>query len=95
ASKKRKLGYVESGSDIGFTDVRKKLHVLERDLGIELEVEEADKPFFRAGRSGRLILDSEEIGFIGEFSDKVLEDWELEMETAGFELDLEKIREER
>ena len=95
ASKKRKLGYVESGSDIGFTDVRKKLQVLERDLGIELEVEEDDKPFFRAGRSGKLILDGEEIGFIGEFSDKVLENWELEMKTAGFELDLEKIREER
>ncbi|PSG99750.1 MAG: phenylalanine--tRNA ligase subunit beta [Nanohaloarchaea archaeon SW_4_43_9] len=95
ASEKRKLGYVESGSDIGFTDVRKKLQVLERDLGIELEVEEDDKPFFRAGRSGKLMLDSEKIGFIGEFSDEVLENWELEMETAGFELDLEKIREER
>ncbi|PSG99431.1 MAG: phenylalanine--tRNA ligase subunit beta [Nanohaloarchaea archaeon SW_7_43_1] len=95
ASEKRKLGYVESGSDIGFTDVRKKLQVLERDLGIEIEVKEDNKPFFRAGRSGRLILDSEEIGFIGEFSHKVLENWELEMETAGFELDLEKIREER
>jgi phenylalanyl-tRNA synthetase beta chain len=95
ASEKRKLGYIESGSEIDFTDVREVLQVLERDLGIELEVREDEKLFFRQGRSGKILLDGEEIGFIGEFSEEVRENWELEMNTAGFELDLEKVKEKR
>ncbi|MFT4892353.1 MAG: phenylalanyl-tRNA synthetase beta chain [Candidatus Nanohaloarchaea archaeon] len=95
ASEKRKAAYIVSGSETDFTDVREILQVLERDLGIELEVREEEKPFFRDGRSGKVLLDGEEVGFIGEFSEQVRKNWELEMKTAGFELDLEKIKKER
>ncbi|MFQ3275685.1 MAG: phenylalanyl-tRNA synthetase beta chain, partial [Candidatus Nanohaloarchaea archaeon] len=95
ASEKRKMGYIESGSDVDFTDIREVLQILERDLGIELEVREEEKPFFRQGRSGKILLEGEEIGFIGEFSEEVRENWELEMKTACFELDLEKVIERR
>lgn len=93
ASEKRKIGYIESGSETDFTDVREVLQVLERDIGVELELEEAAKPFFKPERSGRILLEGEEIGFIGEFSEEVRQNWELDMKAAGFEIDMEKLME--
>lgn len=94
-SEKRKMAYILSGSEKDFTDAREILQVLERDLGIELEVRAREKRFFRDGRSGEVLLDGEEVGFIGEFSGKVRQNWELDMRTAGFELDLERIMEKK
>ncbi|MFB6192912.1 MAG: phenylalanine--tRNA ligase subunit beta [Candidatus Nanohaloarchaea archaeon] len=94
ASNKKKTAFIQTGEETDFTDARKTLQVLERDLGLELEVEEAEKPFFMDGRSGKVVLNGEEVGFIGQFSEKVLENWELEKPAAGFELDLRKINEE-
>ena len=94
ASNKTKIAYITSGAEKGFTDARKMLQVLERDLGIKLEVKESVEPFFQDARSGKVMLSGEEVGFIGQFSKKVLDNRELEKSTAGFELDLEKIREE-
>lgn len=91
ASNRKKVAYIQTGEETDFTDARKMLQVLERDLGIELEVEEAQKPFFQDARSGLVLVDGEEAGFIGQFSEEVLEKWELEKPAAGFELDLEEI----
>jgi phenylalanyl-tRNA synthetase beta chain len=93
ASNRKKVAYVRSGSNADFTDAREKLQVLERDLGLELEVEEDERPFFQDSRAGKVIVDGEEVGFIGQFAEKVLGNWELKHPTAGFELNLGKIRE--
>jgi phenylalanyl-tRNA synthetase beta chain len=94
SSNKKKMAYIQTGEETDFTDARKMLQVLERDLGIELEVEEAEKPFFQDSRSAAVFLDGEKAGFIGQFSEEVLKNWELEKPGAGFELDLEKINED-
>lgn len=88
----RKAAYVTSGNDKDFTDAREVLQVVERDLGVEFEVEAEELGCFRGQRSGRVLLEGEKVGIIGEFSSEVLENWELEAETAGFELNIEKIR---
>ncbi|MFB6175040.1 MAG: phenylalanine--tRNA ligase subunit beta [Candidatus Nanohalobium sp.] len=93
ASNRKKVAYVKSGSVADFTDAREKLQVLERDLGLEIEVEEDERPFFQSSRAGKVVVDGEEVGFIGQFSEKVLGNWELDHPTAGFELDLEKVQE--
>jgi len=91
ASNKKKTAFIQTGNQIDFTDAKKMLQVLERDLGIKLEVKDDVKPFFQDTRSGKIIMDGKEVGFIGQFSEEVLENWELDKSTAGFELDLEKI----
>lgn len=93
ASEKRKAAYIESGSDVDFTNARKAMQVLERDLGIDFEVKKEQKPFFREGRSGVIRLEGQRIGFIGEISQDVRDNWELERKAAGFEIDLEKVME--
>jgi phenylalanyl-tRNA synthetase beta chain len=93
ASNKTKLAYVISGPEKDFNNAKKALQVLERDLGIKLEVKEVTIPYHQDARSGKIMLKGEKVGHIGQFSEKVLENWELEQPTAGFELDLEKISE--
>ncbi|MFB6115733.1 MAG: hypothetical protein ABEK04_05625, partial [Candidatus Nanohalobium sp.] len=93
ASNRKKVAYVKSGNSVDFTDAREKLQVLERDLGLEFEVEEDEKAFFKDSRTGKVTVEGEEVGFIGQFSEKVVDNWELNHPASGFELDLEKIQE--
>lgn len=93
ASNRRKLAYVVSDNEADFTDAREVLQVLERDLGVEFEVLADEKEFFETNRSADIFLDGNKIGFIGELSNSVLKNWELERPVAGFELDLEKLME--
>ncbi|QGA80100.1 phenylalanine--tRNA ligase subunit beta [Candidatus Nanohalobium constans] len=93
SSNKTKMVYVQIGEETDFTDARKMLQVLERDLGMDLEVRDGEKPFFMDARTGEVVVEDEKVGFIGQFSEEILENWELDKPTAGFELDLEKINE--
>ncbi len=91
SSNVRRLAYVVSGEEVDYTDVREVLQVLERDLGIDFEVTESRHSSFRKERSGEIICDGKSVGVIGEFSDAVVENWELERPVAGFEMDMEKL----
>jgi phenylalanyl-tRNA synthetase beta chain len=51
SSNRRKLAYVVSDADVDYTDAKKALQVLERDLGINLEVEAAENR--TQGKAGR------------------------------------------
>lgn len=91
ASNHRKLAYLISNSGVNYTDARKALQVLERDLGIDFQVREAEKSFMKEGRCAEILLEGEKIGFIGEYSDQVVENWDLDGSVAGFEIYLEKL----
>jgi phenylalanyl-tRNA synthetase beta chain len=91
ASNRKKLVYVESGEEVDFTDARETLQVLERDLGTYFSVEKSSRPFLKDQRAAEIYMKGESIGFIGEISQEVREDWELDKPVACFEIDLEKI----
>jgi len=90
ASNNMKLAFITAG-DIGYTDARKVLQVLERDTGLNFELEAEEMSYAREGRSAEIICNGQTVGFICEYSDKVAENWDLDMSVAGFELDLEKL----
>jgi phenylalanyl-tRNA synthetase beta chain len=92
ASNRRKLAYLISGTGIDYTDARKALQVLERDLGAELEVRESERSFMKDGRCAKILLDGDEIGFIGQYSDQVVTNWGLEEPVAGFEIYLDELQ---
>ena len=87
------MSYIKADEDADYTDARKALQVLERDLGVELELEAEEFSFMKDGRSAAVILEGERIGFIGEYSSKVCENWDIGRKIAGFELDVSKILE--
>ncbi len=93
ASNSRRLAYVVSGEDMDYTDARRVLHVLERDLGVYLDLREAEMPFHVDGRSAQILVDGERAGNVGQMSEQVLENWELNRPVAGFELEVEVLEE--
>lgn len=93
SSNKRKLSYVISNNGVDFTQAKQTLQVLERDIGVEFEIKPDEKNWFATNRSADIFLEGSKVGIIGEISEKVRENWELEMPVATFEIDLEKLKE--
>lgn len=93
ASNRRKLAYVEAG-EVDYTDAKAVLQVLRRELGLKIEVEASGKNCFKDDRAGKIAVNGEPAGIIGEFSDEVAGNWGIERNVAGFELDLEKVMKE-
>ncbi len=91
ASNRRKLAYVAAG-EVDYNDVRGLLQVLERDLGLDLEVRGSRHDSLEFDRSAVIESEDEEIGFMGEVSEEVRDNWDIETEVVALELDLEKIR---
>jgi phenylalanyl-tRNA synthetase beta chain len=82
-----------SGEDVDYTDARRVLHVLERDLGVDLDLREAEMPFHVDGRSAQILVDGKRAGNVGQMSEQVQENWELNRPVAGFELEVEVLEE--
>ena len=89
---KKKVAFVTAGSR-DYNDARKILQVLENALGLELVLEEDYFGYGKKKRSASISFDGEELGWICEFKDSVTENWGLDVGVAGFEIDIEKLKE--
>jgi phenylalanyl-tRNA synthetase beta chain len=85
------LGITICHEKTDFTEVRQILAALMGSLGLEFSVKETSHPSFILGRVGEIIIKDIIVGFIGELSPKVLNNWELVVPVVGMELDLEKL----
>ncbi|NJF25980.1 phenylalanine--tRNA ligase subunit beta [Thermococcus sp. Bubb.Bath] len=81
-----KLAVALAHPRVTFTEAKEILDSVRRHLGFEYELEEAEHPSFIPGRVGRIIVNGETIGVIGEVHPAVLENWGIEMPVAAFEL---------
>ena len=63
-------------------------------LSLEYSSVEKDHPSCLPGRSATILLNEQEIGFIGELHPQVLDNWDMKMPIAAFELNLDSIQEE-
>jgi len=93
ASNRRKMAYIRAGNELGYTEARQVLQIIERELDIEFVVTESSKGCFSDSRSAKVLLDGEEVGIIGEFSDEVKDNWGLKIDAAGLEIDVETLKE--
>jgi phenylalanyl-tRNA synthetase beta subunit len=50
-------------------------------------------PFHADGRSAQILVDGEQAGNVGQMSEQVQENWELNRPIAGFELEVEVLEE--
>ena len=73
--------------DADFYSVKAVLEALARQLGASIEVVPGEEPFLHPGRSGRVLVEGEDAGWIGEIHPLVCREWDLES-AAGFEVDL-------
>jgi phenylalanyl-tRNA synthetase beta chain len=59
-------------------------------LKVSYVVEKGDHPSFIKGRVGKIYVDGDDIGLIGEFHPNVLLNHGLEQPVVGFELDISR-----
>jgi phenylalanyl-tRNA synthetase beta chain len=70
-----------------FYSLKGALESLAAQLGAAIEVVPGEESFLHPGRSGRVLVDGEDAGWIGEIHPLVCREWDLE-NAAGFEVDL-------
>lgn len=90
---KTKIAGVITSSSVGFTEMKSVIDGFLTGLDLNMHVESKDHDSFIEGRCASVIEEEIEIGFFGEVSPKVLENFELENPTVGFELDFQSIYE--
>ena len=88
-------------SDAEFTKIRQVIDLLMNALDIDYEVKEASHPSFIEGRVGVLkatnnvdgkdLQEGDDLALIGELNPEVIQNFNLEMPTAVFELNLNKL----
>jgi phenylalanyl-tRNA synthetase beta chain len=70
-----------------FYSLKAVLEALVRQLGAAIEVVPGEEPFLHPGRSGRVLVEGDDAGWVGEIHPLVCREWDLDA-AAGFEVDL-------
>ena len=86
-----RVGVLSCHSSADYTEARQLLDALLSNLGLDYKVEEAEHESFIPGRAGRVLVNGRKIAYIGEIHPSVLENFELEVPAAGFELNLTEL----
>jgi phenylalanyl-tRNA synthetase beta chain len=87
------LGAVIAHAAAHFSEIHSCLDVLFYHLGRSYSLEPLDHPSFLGGRAGRIVVDGNMIGLIGELHPEVLERWQIGVPVAAFEANLSLLTE--
>lgn len=79
------------GIDSEYTKIRQVFDYLLSTLGLEADFKSEDHDSFIPGRCARVIVAGKPVAYIGEISPVVLNNWDLEMPVAAFELNLTEL----
>ena len=77
--------------DADYTKIRQILDYMMKSLGVNYEVKETEHPSFIPGRVARVSVAGKNIAYIGEIHPQVLENFEIEVPAAAFELNLSEL----
>jgi phenylalanyl-tRNA synthetase beta chain len=87
-----KLGALVAHAAATFSELHSTLDTLLFYLGREHSIEPEEQPFCLPGRSGRIRIDGQAAGWIGEIHPQCLERWDIGVPASGLELDLGVLR---
>ncbi|MCS7126567.1 MAG: phenylalanine--tRNA ligase subunit beta [Aigarchaeota archaeon] len=92
AVRKMRLGCVSCHTDASYSEIKSVCEEILKNLSIgKWSLEPYDEPPFFEGRAARIIVDSTEIGYLGEIHPNVLENWEITLPVSGLEIFLHNI----
>ncbi|MFX1506418.1 MAG: phenylalanine--tRNA ligase subunit beta [Promethearchaeota archaeon] len=80
-----------AGADVSFEHCHSILDTLIKGIGIQYELKVIESPEFIPGRTAGIVVNGKDVGIIGEVSPALLENWEVFVPVAAFELDLSSI----
>ncbi len=78
-------------SKASFTEIRQVLDFLLKYLGLNFKYVEKEHPSFLPGRTAAVVVGKKEIGLVGEIHPEVLENFELDLPAAAFEVDISEV----
>ncbi len=73
---------------MGFTEMKQVMDYLFKMLGIEYVLEDVEDSNYIIGRCGKIVVDGNEVGRIGEVAPRVLRNWKIRMPVVGVEINL-------
>jgi len=85
---KSRLGILLTHKGANYTEARQIFDSLFRLLDVKFEIKETKHDSFIEGRVARVYVNGKGVAYIGELDPEVLENFDLEMPVAGFELNL-------
>ncbi|MDA1196541.1 MAG: phenylalanine--tRNA ligase subunit beta [Nanoarchaeota archaeon] len=86
-----KVALLSAHDKAGFTEFRSLIDYLLTVMGFSYTIEDMDHESFIAGRVGKVVVDGQEIGYLGELHPGVLSKVGLEVPAIGMELNLTKL----
>ena len=81
---------ISANSGANFSEIHSYLDLLMYYMAWPYELEPVTHPSFLEGRVGRIRCNGHAVGYIGEFHPEVLEAWQIDMPTSGFEFEIRK-----
>ena len=88
---KLKITVALCSKDVDFTSAKQVLDAVFRGLGKEYEIKSTEHDSFIPGRVARVSYSGKGIAYIGEIHPQVLENFELGMPVAMFELNISEL----
>ncbi len=88
---KRKLGCALTDTKVSYQEISSLLDALLSNLGVKYKLKAIDHPSFVKSRVASVVIEGRHIGIIGEVHPSVLENWNVEMPVAAFEVDIDLI----
>lgn len=87
----KRVAAVYCGPDADYTKARQIIDLILNSLDIEYTLEEVEHDSFIPGRVARVFVAGKGIAFVGEIHPKVLENFDIQMPAAGFELNISEL----
>ncbi len=84
------IAAISANSGANFSEIHSYLDLLMYYMVWPYELEPVTHPSFLEGRVGRIRCHGHSVGYIGEFHPEVLEAWQIDMPTSGFEFEIRK-----
>ncbi|WNM61188.1 phenylalanine--tRNA ligase subunit beta [Candidatus Nitrospira neomarina] len=84
------IAAISANSGANFSEIHSYLDLLMYYMAWPYELEPVTHPSFLEGRVGRIRCEGYAVGYIGEFHPEVLEAWQIDMPTSGFEFEIRK-----
>ncbi|MDT3776193.1 phenylalanine--tRNA ligase subunit beta [Nitrospira sp. MA-1] len=84
------IAAISANSGANFSEIHSYLDLLMYYMVWPYELEPVTHPSFLEGRVGRIRCNGHSVGYIGEFHPEVLEAWQIDMPTSGFEFEIRK-----
>jgi phenylalanyl-tRNA synthetase beta chain len=82
------LAAISAHPGANFSEMHSYLDLLMYYMVWPYSLEPVSHPSFLDGRVGRIRCQGQMVGYIGEFHPEVLEAWQIDMPTSGFEFEI-------